>query len=262
MQLETVKYEVNQDIARLTLNRPKAKNAINLQMAKDLLTVAQKCKADTTIRTVIISSVGDAFCVGGDVREFGANQDRLSHHLSEITFYLHEAVSVFFNMEVPIITAVNGAAAGAGIGLACLGDKVLAAESARFMMAYSGVGLSPDAGATFFLPRLVGIRNALDFILSNKQLSALEAREIGLVNEVIADGELARRAEVIASDFASRATKALASSKHLLYHGWNQSLSAQLNNEREMISTLGNTYDAVEGVKAFNEKRQPKFQGN
>lgn len=262
MKLETVLYDNHENIGRIILNRPQARNAINLQVAKDLMAAAVACSNDSEIRVVTISGMGDTFCVGGDVKEFGVQMDKLPELLNEITAYLHGAVSLLSHLEVPVISGVNGFAAGAGIGLACLGDIVIAAESARFTMAYGGIGLTPDAGATYFLPRLVGLRNALDLVMTNKQISSAEAKGIGLVSQVVPDKELQANLDSLAAQMVNRATKALASTKALLYRGWDETLETQLDNERRSISNMGRTRDAEEGIKAFIEKRKAEFIGH
>jgi len=262
MQLETISYDVHANMAKVILNRPQAKNAVNLQMAKDLLTAATACSTDPAIRVLVITGSGGAFSVGGDIKEFSSYKDQLPGYLKEITTYLHAAISTFARLEVPVITGVNGVAAGAGIGLSCLGDVIIAAESARFTMAYSGIGLTPDAGATYFLPRLIGLRHTLDMLMTNRLLSSAEALEWGLVTQVVPDSDLAANLNTLSTAISGRATKALAGSKYLIYRGLDGALETQMDDERKFISEMGQTSDAIEGITAFNEKRKANFIGH
>lgn len=173
----------------------------------------------------------------------------------------HAAVSRLTRMDPPVIAAVNGTAAGAGMSLACACDLVLAAESARFTMAYTKVGLTPDGSSTYFLSRLVGLRRALELALTNRVLSAQEAFDWGIVSRVVADGELMAQADALAADLASGAA-ALGASKRLLYGGWTETLETQLEHESQTISDISRTKDGKEGIATFLEKRAPiMFKG-
>ena len=257
----TVLCEVQNDIALITLDRQEAANSIDLNLARELMHAVLRCGEDPAVRAVVITGRGSTFCVGGDLRSFAAQGERLSLHLKEVTIYLHATVSRLTRMDPPVIAAVNGTAAGAGMSLACAGDLVLAAESARFTMAYTKVGLTPDGSSTYFLPRLVGLRRALELTLTNRVLSAEEALDWGIVSRVVPEGELMAEAEALATDLASGATAALGASKRLLYEGWTETLGTQLEYEGQTISDISRTADGKEGVAAFLEKRAPKFKG-
>lgn len=193
---------------------------------------------------------------------FGAvSEDNLPHYLKEAATCLHVALSLFSSVEVPFIIGVNGIAAGAGMSLACNGDIVLAAESARFVMAYTTAGLTPDGGATYFLPRIVGLKKALELVLTNKELSAKEAMELGIVNRIVPDADLPAELDKMALQLASGATKALCAAKRLLYSGWNNALETQMEMEAQSIADMGRTSDAREAIKAFIEKRKVLFHG-
>lgn len=261
MEDPTVLFEVRDGVARVTLNRPKAANSINLNLARELLSAATRCDEDPSVRAAVITGTGNTFCVGGDLRSFAAQGERLPRHLREVTTNLHAAVSRLVRMDAPVIAAVNGTAAGAGMSLACACDLVLAVESARFTMAYTKVGLTPDGSSTYFLPRLVGLRRALELTLTNRVLSAYEAFDWGIVSQVVADGELEARTDALASDLASSATATLGASKRLLHGGWYGSLETQLEHEGRTISDASRTADGKEGVAAFLEKRAPRFEG-
>ena len=257
----TVLCEVQDNIALITLDRQEAANSIDLDLARELMHAVLRCGDDPAVRAVVITGRGSTFCVGGDLRSFAAQGERLALHLKEVTIYLHAAVSRLTRMDPPVIAAVNGTAAGAGMSLACACDLVLAAESARFTMAYTMVGLTPDGSSTYFLPRLVGLRRALELTLTNRVLSAEEALDWGIVSRVVPEAELMAEAEALATDLASGATAALGASKRLLYEGWTETPGTQLEYEDQTISDISRTADSKEGVAAFLEKRAPKFEG-
>lgn len=249
------------NVARITLDRREAANSIDLNLARELMHAVLRCDDDPAVRAVVITGRGSTFCVGGDLRSFAAQGERLALHLKEVTIYLHAAVSRLTRMDPPVIAAVNGTAAGAGMSLACACDFVLAAESARFTMAYTKVGLTPDGSSTYFLPRLVGLRRALELTLTNRVLSAEEALDWGIVSRVVPDAKLVEEAETLATDLASGATVALGVSKRLLYGGWTETLETQLQHESQAISDISRTADGREGIAAFVDKRAPKFEG-
>jgi 2-(1,2-epoxy-1,2-dihydrophenyl)acetyl-CoA isomerase len=263
MQYQTLLFEVKGSIARITLNRPEASNSMNVDMAKELMQVAMHCSEAPGIRAVIITGKDNSFfCPGGDVKAFNTQGENLPYYLKEMTTYVHSAVSRLTRMDAPLIVAVNGTAAGVGMGLVCTGDIVVAAESARFVVAYTRIGLSPDAGTTYFLPRIVGMRRAVELVLTNRELSAQEAFELGIVTQVVPDAEVLGRADAIAAEMAAGATEALGTSKRLLHTGWNETLETQMENESEGIVNISRTSDTHEGIAAFIEKRKPNFKGH
>lgn len=258
MQAETLIVEEKAGVAKIVLNRPEQAHSINLQMAEELHRAALFCEESESVRAVLLTSTGKMFCAGGDLASF-AKADNASQALKEITFYLHAAISRFARMDAPLVVAVNGMAAGAGFSLALLGDLTLAAESARFTMAYTAVALSPDAGSTFNLPRLIGEKRAKELMLTNRRLSAQEALDWGLVNQVIPDAELLEQAETLASTLAQGPTRAFGAVKSLLLT--QESLEAQLDKEARSIAARGQGEDGAEGIRAFLEKRSPKYFG-
>jgi 2-(1,2-epoxy-1,2-dihydrophenyl)acetyl-CoA isomerase len=255
MSDDSVLFEVRDSIAHVTLNRPQAGNALDLEMAKQLMAVALRCEADQGVRAVLLKGAGKSFCAGGDVKVFLA-QKELPAYLREITSYLHLAISRFARLDAPVIAAVQGSAAGGGFSLAISGDLVIAAESATFLMAYSKIGMAPDGGSTYFLPRLVGLKRAMELALINRVLSAREACEWGLVTEVVPPENLESRAEELARSLAQGPTGAFGSAKRLLHEGWNQTLETQMELESRAIAETGATTDGQEGIRAFVEKRK------
>lgn len=261
MEFKTLLFEVHDNVARITLNRPDAANSINIDMAKDLMLAILRCDEDPNIRAVVITGSGNTFSAGGDLKSFAAQGETLPYHLKEITTYLHAAVSRMIRMDPPVIAAVNGTAAGAGMSLACACDIVIAAESARFTMAYTRIGLTPDGSSSYFLPRLVGLKRALELTLTNRMLSAREALEWGIVTQVVPDAELMERVNALASQLAAGPTKALGAAKRLLHSGWAETLETQMELESRAIADMARTADAREGISAFLEKRMAKFKG-
>ena len=262
MEYQTILFEVRDGVAHITLNRPDAANSVNLQMARDLVDAAVRCGQDTSVRAVLLHGNGRMFCSGGDLKAFAAAGDGLPAHLKDLTIHLHAAVSMLARMKAPVIAAVHGSAAGAGLPLACAADIVLAAESTRFTMAYTRAGLTPDGGSTFFLPRLVGQRRALELALMNRVLSAREALDWGIVTMVVPDEELLDQARSLAAQLAAGPTKAFAAAKRLLLSGWTETLESQLEQESRAITAMAATADASEGIAAFLEKRRPGFKGD
>ncbi len=261
MQYSTLLFDVQEGIAQITLNRPEALNSINLNMARDLMYAVLHCDEDPTIRAVVIHGAGSQFCAGGDLKAFVGQGKQLPYYLKEVTTYLHAAVSRLMRMDAPVVAAVHGHAVGAGMGLAMACDIVVAAQSARFNMAYTRIGLTPDGSSTYFLPRIVGLRRALELTLTNRMLSAQEAFEWGIVTKVVTDEELLAQAQAFAKQLAAGAPKALGAAKRLLHSGWTETLETQMEDESQTIAAMAHTSDTHEGIAAFLEKRSPKFKG-
>lgn len=261
MEYKTLLFEKKDNLAEITLNRPKAGNALDADMSKDLQQVMLVCDEDAEIRAVLLSAVGKTFSVGGDLKHFAEHIDNLPVHIKEMIMYLHGAISRMARMQKPVVAAVQGNLAGAGISIMGAADIALAGESSTFTLAYTAVGLSPDGSSTFFLPRLVGQRRALEMALTNRRLKAQEALEWGLVNRVVADDKLLEEARGLATQLANGATKALGAAKRLIRNSLNESLETQMENEGQAIVDLTRTKDFVEGVTAFLKKQSPKFTG-
>jgi len=261
MTYQTLKFEVSEQIATITLHRPDAANSLDLQMGNELLMVANHCVSNQDIRAVILTAEGKMFCAGGDVAGF-ADSDNPGELLRAITSGLHAAIQRFQRMDAPLIVAVNGVAAGAGMSIAASGDFVLAAESAKFTMAYTRIGLSPDGSSTFFLPRLVGPLKAKELMMRNPLLTAAQALELGLVSEVVPDDELADSALGLARELAAGPTRAYGEIKRLVADSFDSSLDAQLERETRAIAELANhSEDARNGIAAFVAKDKPEFKG-
>jgi 2-(1,2-epoxy-1,2-dihydrophenyl)acetyl-CoA isomerase len=261
MSYENIILDLNDGIATITLNRPAAFNALNMQLAREFHQAVVACSENDDVRVVVVTGSGKAFCAGGDVKGFCEHIDTFGAHAKLLTTELHGAVSRMVRMAKPTITAVNGVAAGGGMSLALSGDLILATESARFTMAYTQIGASPDGSSSFFLPRLVGVKRALELTLLNPVLSAHEAVEWGIVNRVFADDQFQQETHKIATQLAQGATQAYGRAKTLFYSSSSETLETQMEHESQLIAASGKTADFREGIFAFAEKRQPVFQG-
>jgi len=257
----TLLFDIRDHVGYITLNRPDAANTFNLDLARDLMHAALECNDNPEVRAVVITGSGNSFSAGGDLKSFAAKGEALPAHLKEVTTYLHAAVSYLTRMDAPVVAAVNGVAAGAGMSLACACDMVIAAESARFTMAYTRAGLTPDGSATYFLSRIVGLKRALELTLTNRLLSSTEAYEWGIAARVVPDDQLMTEASSLAVQLAAGPTKAYGASKRLLHRGWGETLETQMAYETESIARMSNTHDGREGIAAFLEKRKPEFKG-
>jgi 2-(1,2-epoxy-1,2-dihydrophenyl)acetyl-CoA isomerase len=261
MEFTTLLFDIRDNVAHITLNRPNEANSINEEMGKDLMHAVLRCDEDPEIRAVLISGAGRMFSGGGDLKDFSAKGNQLPYYVKEVTTYLHAAMSRLTRMDAPVVAAVHGAVAGAGMSIAIACDIVVAAETTRFMVAYTRAGLTPDGSATYFLPRIVGLKRALELTLTNRMFSAQEALQWGLVTRVVPDNELLAQARAIAVQLAAGPTRAYGVSKRLLHSGWAETLETQMENESRSIADIARTADAHEGVAAFLEKRPPKFKG-
>jgi 2-(1,2-epoxy-1,2-dihydrophenyl)acetyl-CoA isomerase len=261
MNYETIVFEVKEQAAYITLNRPEAFNGLNIAVGKELMQAAIHCDESPEIRAVVLTGSGKAFCAGGDLKFFAGYKDHLSVVLKELTVYCHAAASRLIRMDKPLITAVNGAAAGMGMSLAIAGDFILAAESASFTAAYTAAGLSPDGAMTYLLPRMVGLSRARELMMTNRRLKAQEALEWGLVNKVVPEGDLLKEAELMANSFANGPTRSLGMVKKLLNESFSATLETQMEQEARGIAEMARTRDSMEGVDAFVGKRRPAFKG-
>jgi 2-(1,2-epoxy-1,2-dihydrophenyl)acetyl-CoA isomerase len=253
-------FERESGVARLVLNRPDAGNAIDIPLARALMLAAIECDEDDAIRCVVLTGRGKLFCAGGDIRGFEAAGDKLGSLLKELSGYLHLAISRLSRMGKPLVTAVNGPAAGAGLSLAVLGDIALATRSAHFSMAYTAIGVTPDGGSTWLLPRLIGLRRAQEMMLLNTRIGAERAEAIGLISRVVDDGALESETAELAERLARSATAALGRTRNLLLESFGASFEGQMEAESRAIAASGNDPHGREGIRAFLEKRQPAFK--
>ena len=258
MALETIDLRVDGRVAHLTLNRPDARNTIDLQLARDLESATEQIAENGAVGAVLLSGKGDTFCMGGDLRSFKEQPD-LPDHLRDVTHHLHGALNKLAHMAPPVIAAVRGFAAGAGLGLACAADIVLAGQSARFLSAYTNVGLTPDGSTSWSLPRLVGLRRALELVLTNRVLDANEAVEWGIASRVVPDADLDAESSALAKTLADGATFALGGAKRLVRESFARTLELQLQLESEVLAGAAASDQGREGIAAFIDKRPPRF---
>ena len=263
MNLETVNYELNEAVATLTLNRPNALNALSLQLTKDLRLAIEKA-IDDKARAVILTGAGRAFCSGGDLREMQLmwqKEGRIEAFLEEPLKVLHDVILLIRETPIPFLAAVQGVCAGAGTNFALACDIVFAAENASFNEAFVRIGLSPDCGGSFFLPRAIGEKLAAELFMTGETVSAERAAQIGMINRVVAADNLMTEALLMARKLALAPTASIGRIKRMLNAGFSNDLRQQLDLEHELQIESGKSNDFKEGVQAFFEKRQPDFTG-
>lgn len=261
MSYDSLIFEVKDGVGLIRLNRPDDGNAITLEMALEMLDVAIRCDEDPDVRSLVLTGNGKMFCAGGDLKAFSAQGERVSLYMKKVTQAFHAAISRFNWMDAPVIGAINGTAAGGGLSLALTTDIAIAAESAKFTMAYTKVGLTPDGSSSYFLARVVGLRRAKEMVLLNPVLSARQALEWGLINRVVADDQVLSTALEMAHQLAKGPTLSLGETKRLILSGATESLESQMEKESRAIAAMAGNVDGREGVAAFIGKRIPKFTG-
>ena len=262
-EYETIKYEVRDAVCTITLNRPEVYNAFNETMTAELLSALKTAERDASIRALIITGAGKAFCSGQDLKTLKDNY--VKGYVPVLGERLRKGYNPMIlkmrNMEKPIIAAVNGVAAGAGCSLALAADLRIMAESATLIEVFVHVGLVPDSGSTYMLPRLVGMGKAFELCATGDKVSAKEALRLGLTNRVVADDAVVGQAEEWAGRLANLPTKAIGLTKRLINRAFDHTLEQQLEAEAFVQKTAGETADHFEGVRAFIEKRKPEFHG-
>lgn len=248
-------------VAIITLNCPQAGNALDVATTKALLDVSIALDCDRSVRAVLLRSEGRLFCVGGDINSFAGAGEKVPDLISEETAYFHAAVARLARMDKPLVVAVQGFAAGAGFSLAMLADIVIAGEAAQFALSYTGVGLTPDGGASWLLPRLVGLRKAQEMLLLNTRLNAKDALAAGLVTRVVSDADLSAEAIKVVHSLAEGPTRAFARVRELLLASFGETFETQLERESRGIVQSAAGADGQEGIAAFLAKRPPEFSG-
>ncbi len=257
--MQFIRFEVIDAVAEIRLNRPEKFNSFNRQMALELQVALDECRKNTSVRAVLITAEGKAFCAGQDLSEAidpkGPGIERI------VNEHYNPLIEKIRNLEKPVVCGVNGVAAGAGASLSLACDIIVAAKSASFTQAFSKIGLIPDSGATFTLPRLVGYHRAAALMFLSEKISADEAREIGLVWKVFDDASFAEDTLKLTRQLAAMPTRALGLTKKLLNESVSQNLSGQLQREAILQVKAAGTHDHKEGIQAFLEKRNPQFTG-
>jgi 2-(1,2-epoxy-1,2-dihydrophenyl)acetyl-CoA isomerase len=261
MSYETLLFEARDGVACITFNRPQVGNALSPHMARELSDAAIRCDDDPTVRAVVLTGAGKLFCAGGDLGAFATAGSGAKSMIKAMAGDFHMALSRFARMRAPVVAAVNGTAGGAGFSVVMAADLAICTQSAKFTMAYTNAGLSPDGSSTFYMPRKIGDRRTRELMLTNRVLTADEALAWGVVNQVVADGEALPAAMALATKLASGASLAYGAVKTLLNESFEHSLEAQMELEARAIAELVASGDGQEGIKAFLEKRKPQFSG-
>jgi 2-(1,2-epoxy-1,2-dihydrophenyl)acetyl-CoA isomerase len=266
MASDMVNFKISQAVGVITLNRPETRNAFSQEMLDDLAEALRACRSQE-VRAVLITGSGNAFCAGADVREFtneleAGGPDRISNHVRELAGRFHSDVILEIRrLPKPVVAGVNGVAAGGGFSLMASCDLRVAADNARFLMAYANIGATADGGSTFFLTRLLGGGRAMELYLSDQPLTAESALSIGLISQIFPAAEFGELAMETAVRLAQGPTVAYGRVKSLFDSGWRLDLEAQLDQETDLIADIALTQDFQEGIRAFSEKRRPGFQG-
>jgi 2-(1,2-epoxy-1,2-dihydrophenyl)acetyl-CoA isomerase len=254
-----LRVEIADRVATVTLDRPEALNALTVPLKEELLRTFATLGEDRAVRAVVMTGAGRAFCAGQDLRE--RTQPDAAPLEVELRERYNPVILAMRRLEKPIVGAINGIAAGAGASLAFACDVRIAAQGASFLLAFGRIGLVPDSGATWLLPRLVGAAKAAELALTGTSLSAADAERLGLVAKVVADSSVVDEAQTVAGRLANLAPRALALTKRALEAAWTSSLEEQLELEAELQGIAGATVDHAEGLAAFLEKRPPRFIG-
>lgn len=263
MTFETVAYEINGSVATVTMDRPDALNALSAQLTGDLGDAIRQAVTDKA-RAVVLTANGRAFCSGGDLREMKSlweREGRIEAFLEEPIGVLHELIQLIRETPVPFVAAVNGVCAGAGVNLALACDLVIAADDASFREAFVRIGLSPDCGGTFFLPRAVGEKVAAEMLMTGDAVTAERAATIGMINRVVSAAELRTEAVAMAAKLAAGPSAAIGRIKQMLNASFSNDLPTQLALEHRCQIESGRGADFKEGVTAFFDKRAPNFTG-
>ena len=256
----TILVENDGNVRIITLNRPEKLNAITLEMATELNTAVQDAANDDSVKCVVITGKGRAFSSGGDVNEMGEHLPKAGDLFYKLTEQIHSCFTTILTMPKPVVNSLNGIVAGGALGFALAGDYRIAGESVKMLSAHFKRGFVPAGGATYLLPKLIGLGRTQALFFGGKTLNSSEMLEWGLVHEVIEDKYLNERTLEMARELASGPTDAIAETKRLLVESDTLSLEEELKRERERNRDSGNSGDAVEGIKAFLEKREPEFE--
>jgi len=261
LDFKTILYRQEKAIAFIVLNRPQSFNALNPQAFQELLYVVQEARFNAGIKVVVLTGSGKAFCAGGDMKRMQEGTGLKPPEQRNEIRTNHQIFKTIHEMEKPVIASVNGAAVGAGCDLALACDMRIASDKARFGEVFINVGLVPDGGGSYFLPRLVGMAKAFELILTGRIIDAQEAERMGLVNYVVPHDELEKETMTLAQKLSDGPPLAMGMAKTILYKGMRMDLSSELEYEAYAQSILMDTEDYREGVRAFSEKRKPNYKG-
>jgi 2-(1,2-epoxy-1,2-dihydrophenyl)acetyl-CoA isomerase len=262
MPHEFITVQTIEGVMTITLNRPAVLNSFNAQMARELRAALDDSRADKAVRAVILTGAGRAFCAGQDLSEVPAAKEGEAFDLgATVRATYNPVIKSIRKLELPVVCAVNGVAAGAGANLALACDIAFASETASFIQSFAKVGLIPDSGGTFFLPRIVGLPRATAMMMTAEKITAQRAYELGMVYRVCSADELQAEALALAKELATMPTRGLGLTKRALNASLSNDLETQLDLEADLQREAGRTHDFVEGVRSFLEKRKPIFTG-
>jgi 2-(1,2-epoxy-1,2-dihydrophenyl)acetyl-CoA isomerase len=255
----TILFEVKDGVGIITLNRTEVLNSFNFEMADDVKDALSHCRDNENIRAIVLTGAGRGFCAGQDLEEATKQGGPRIEEIVDHTY--NPIIHLIRQIEKPVIGVINGVAAGAGANIAIACDITIAAQSANFIQSFSNIGLVPDSGGTFTLPRLVGMQQAAAMMFLANKVSATEAQQLGMIYQVVADDQLQQSAFELAASLAQRPTKGIGLTKRLLNATFTHSLEEQLAMERALQAEAGQTFDHKEGIQAFFEKRKPAYIG-
>jgi 2-(1,2-epoxy-1,2-dihydrophenyl)acetyl-CoA isomerase len=256
---QLIQFEIENQVGKITFNRPDKFNSFVREMALTFQEKLDECATNPDVRAIYLTGTGKAFCAGQDLAEaIDDNGIELQKIVSE---HYNPVIKKIRSLEKPIVCGVNGVAAGAGANIALACDITIAAESSAFIQAFSKIGLIPDSGGTYFLPRIIGMQKATALMMLGDKVSAKDAESLGMIYKAVEDSELESTALGIAEKLAKMPTKGLGLTKRLLNETFDNNLEQQLQREDDLQTEAGNTYDYNEGVNAFLEKRKPNFKG-
>ncbi len=262
MTYNTIQFDIADGAARLTLNRPDRLNSFTVEMHEEVRDALNKVEADKTVRTLLITGAGRGFCAGQDLSDRAVAPGSDTVDLGEsVEKRYNPLIRTLTSLPIPVVCAVNGVAAGAGASIAFACDIVIAAASAKFIMSFANIGLVPDSGGSWAMPRLVGQARALGMALTGDPVKAEQAADWGLIWKCVDDDQLANETNALVAKFAAAPTRGLAETKKLIRSAFTRPLDEQLDLERDQMRALGTSDDYKEGVDAFMNKRKPNFTG-
>lgn len=261
LDLETIDYRTDNGVAHVRFNRPEGANAVNPQFSKDLRDVMIEIEFDDSVKAASFTAEGRVFCAGGDLKLFAEVGDQVSRLATDMLVDFHGAIYKMNRMPKPFIAGVRGAAGGAGLSLMSAFDLVVSAESAKYTMAYTNAGVTPDGTSSYFVARHIGLRRMMDLSLTNRVLDATTAEEWGLVNRVVPDDDVDAETAALAQKLADGPAWALGHAKRVVYEGYERALESAGEFEAVTIAASMETHDGLEGIAAFANKRKPDFTG-